>query len=58
MRKIVICDPSVYADGGFSPKGELKGLAEATRKDINQKKNFFDINGKAVVVDYSCTPRH
>ena len=36
-----------------SPKGELKGLAEATRKDINQKKNFFDINGKAVVVDYS-----
>ena len=36
-----------------SPKGELKGPAEATRKDINQKKNFFDINGKAVVVDYS-----
>lgn len=36
-----------------SPKGELKELAEATRKDIAQKKNFFDINGKAVVVDYS-----
>ena len=36
-----------------SPKGELKGLAEATRKDMAQKKNYFDINGKAVVVDYS-----
>lgn len=36
-----------------SPKGELKGLAEAVRKDMNQKKNYFEINGKAVVVDYS-----
>ena len=36
-----------------SPKCELKGLAEATRKDMAQKKNYFDINGKAVVVDYS-----
>lgn len=36
-----------------SPKGELKGLAEAIRKDMAQKKNYFDINGKAVVVDYS-----
>ena len=36
-----------------SPKGELKELAEATRKDMAQKKNYFDINGKSVVVDYS-----
>ncbi len=36
-----------------SPKGELKGLAEAVRKDMNQKKNYFEINGKSVVVDYS-----
>ncbi len=36
-----------------SPKGELKELAEAVRKDMAQKKNYFDINGKAVVVDYS-----
>lgn len=36
-----------------SPKGELKGLAEPVRKDMAQKKNYFEINGKAVVVDYS-----
>ena len=36
-----------------SPKGELKELAEAVRKDMAQKKNYFDINGKSVVVDYS-----
>ena len=35
------------------PKGELKGLADAVRKDMTQKKNYFDINGKSVVVDYS-----
>ena len=35
------------------PKGELKGLADAVRKDMAQKKNYFDINGKSVVVDYS-----
>ena len=36
-----------------SPKGELKGLAEATRKDMMEKKNYFEIGGKSVVVDYS-----
>lgn len=36
-----------------SKDGELKGLAEAVRKDMTQKKNYFEINGKSVVVDYS-----
>lgn len=36
-----------------SPKGKLKGLAEPVRKDMNQKKNYFEIDGKSVVVDYS-----
>lgn len=36
-----------------SPKGKLKGLAEPVRKDMNEKKNYFEIDGKSVVVDYS-----
>lgn len=36
-----------------SRDGELRGLAEASRKDMAQKKNYFEIDGKAVVVDYS-----
>lgn len=36
-----------------SPEGELKGLAEAVRKDMTEKKNYFEIGGKSVVVDYS-----
>lgn len=36
-----------------SKKGELKGLAEAVRKDMTGKKNYFEINGKNLVVDYS-----
>ncbi len=36
-----------------SGDGELRGLAETSRKDMAQKKNYFEIDGKAVVVDYS-----
>lgn len=34
-------------------KGNLEGLAEAKNKDMTAKKNYFEVNGSEICVDYS-----
>lgn len=34
-------------------KGNLEGLAEAKNKDMAAKKNYFEVNGSEICVDYS-----
>lgn len=34
-------------------KGNLEGLAETKRKDVAAKKNYFDVEGSEICVDYS-----
>lgn len=34
-------------------KGNLEGLAEVKKKDVAAKKNYFDVNGSEICVDYS-----
>ncbi len=34
-------------------KGNLEGLAKSTKKDVAAKKNYFDVAGSEVCVDYS-----
>lgn len=34
-------------------KGNLEGLAEAKNKDMTAKKNYFDVEGSEICVDYS-----
>lgn len=34
-------------------KGNLEGLAEAKKKDVASKKNYFDVSGSEICVDYS-----
>lgn len=36
----------------LTPKGELLRLTEPVRRDMTGKKNFYELNGKPLVVDY------
>ncbi len=41
-----------YSVVALSPEGHLKELLTPTRRDLVQKKTFYDVNGNAVVLDY------
>lgn len=49
---------SIYVTPEFTvvevtPKGDLIGLLESIRKDPIEKKNYYEINDRSLVVDYS-----